>query len=181
MANVISEFGTLANAGSGTDGANCVITNITPIPGGNRVTFQWTEQGGTTRTETMDVMDGTAGKSIQSVQINNQGHLIVYYDDGTTEDAGYVGGGSGGPATWGNISGTLANQTDLQTALNGKANNAIPITWAEYQLLPSASKLANRYLITDYPDDPCVPISTLKSIVAASSDFADFKTRVAAL
>ena len=120
MAGGISEFGILTGSGTDTNDASCVITNITPIPGGNRVTFQWTEQGGTTRIETMDVMDGTAGKSIQSVQINAQGHLIVYYDDGTTEDAGYVGGGGGGPAVWGNISGTLADQTDLKNALDSK-------------------------------------------------------------
>ena len=32
------------------------------------------------------------------------------------------GGGGGGDAVWGDISGTLSNQTDLQNALNGKAN-----------------------------------------------------------
>ena len=32
--------------------------------------------------------------------------------------------GSGGPAAWGAISGTLSDQTDLQTALNAKANTA---------------------------------------------------------
>lgn len=31
------------------------------------------------------------------------------------------GGGGGGPASWGAITGTLSAQTDLQTALNGKA------------------------------------------------------------
>lgn len=33
-------------------------------------------------------------------------------------------GGGGGPATWGSITGTLSAQTDLQTALNGKANSS---------------------------------------------------------
>ena len=33
-------------------------------------------------------------------------------------------GGGGGGATWGAIIGTLSNQTDLQTALNGKANTS---------------------------------------------------------
>jgi hypothetical protein len=32
----------------------------------------------------------------------------------------YSGGGSGGAAVWGGITGTLSNQTDLQTALDGK-------------------------------------------------------------
>lgn len=33
------------------------------------------------------------------------------------------GGGSGGSAAWGNIEGTLSDQTDLQTALNSKIQN----------------------------------------------------------
>ncbi|MBR3490193.1 MAG: hypothetical protein IKH36_01760 [Bacilli bacterium] len=35
------------------------------------------------------------------------------------------GGGSGGDAVWGNIGGTLSNQTDLQNALNAKQNTLI--------------------------------------------------------
>lgn len=40
---------------------------------------------------------------------------IRYPDDGS-------GGGGGGSAVWGMITGTLSNQTDLQNALNAKAN-----------------------------------------------------------
>ena len=36
----------------------------------------------------------------------------------------YVDSHAGGSPQWGNITGTLSNQTDLQTALNGKANDA---------------------------------------------------------
>lgn len=50
--------------------------------------------------------------------------------DGVTEWSGlpYIsaggggGGGGGGGNSWGSITGTLSSQTDLQTALNGKAN-----------------------------------------------------------
>ena len=35
-----------------------------------------------------------------------------------------LGGGGGGAATWGTITGTLSSQADLQTALNGKANTS---------------------------------------------------------
>ena len=34
------------------------------------------------------------------------------------------GGGGGGSVSWGDIEGTLANQTDLNTALNGKLTMA---------------------------------------------------------
>lgn len=35
-----------------------------------------------------------------------------------------AGPGGGGPTAWGDITGTLASQSDLQTALNGKASSA---------------------------------------------------------
>lgn len=39
---------------------------------------------------------------------------------------GSLGGGGGGAAVWGDITGTLSNQTDLQSALNLKAPLASP-------------------------------------------------------
>ena len=47
--------------GGAIKGKNCVITNITPITGGNRITFQWTLDDDTVQTETLDVMDGATG------------------------------------------------------------------------------------------------------------------------
>jgi hypothetical protein len=40
---------------------------------------------------------------------------------GTVATVTIAGGGTGGGAAWGDITGTLSNQADLQTALNGKA------------------------------------------------------------
>lgn len=137
---------------------SCVIIDVSYIPGGYRVTFEWTDGSGHTHTETMDVMSSTGpiGKAIVSVHINPQGHLIVYYDDGTFDDAGYVGsgggGGGGGSASWGQISGNINNQNDLQVALHSKAEDAIEITWAAYQALSESEKSTHRYIITDYPD-----------------------------
>ena len=42
-----------------------------------------------------------------------------------------TGGGSGGGAAWGDITGTLADQTDLQSALNAKANASTTYTKTE--------------------------------------------------
>lgn len=46
--------------------------------------------------------------------------------DGTSawSALGYLGGSGSGAATWGSITGTLSSQTDLQTALDAKANLA---------------------------------------------------------
>lgn len=55
---------------------------------------------------------------------NNAGQMIPYEWNGTAWvqiDIGDLPSGPGGASSWGSITGTLANQTDLQTALNGKA------------------------------------------------------------
>lgn len=50
-------------AGGGISaGKNCTISDISAITGGNRVTFQWTLDNGTVKTDTMDVMDGAKGE-----------------------------------------------------------------------------------------------------------------------
>ena len=46
--------------GGAIKGKNCIIQSITPITGGNRVTFKWTLDDGTVQTQSMDVMDGVA-------------------------------------------------------------------------------------------------------------------------
>lgn len=49
--------------GGAIKGKNCTISSITEITGGHRVTFQWTLDDGTVKTETMDVIDGTSDYS----------------------------------------------------------------------------------------------------------------------
>jgi hypothetical protein len=51
------------------------------------------------------------------------GANVTFATDANTVTINAAGGGGGG-ATWGAIIGTLSNQTDLQTALNGKANTS---------------------------------------------------------
>lgn len=92
--------------GGAIKGKNCTITNIADITGGKRVTFQWTLDNGTVQTGTMDVMNGAQGDpgtpgedglGIKAVDINSSNHLIITYDDDTTEDAGEIpsGGNTG--------------------------------------------------------------------------------------
>ena len=65
--------------------------------------------------------NGEDGRGIASMAVDGSYHLIITYDDATTEDAGLIPG-AGGSTAWGSITGPLADQTDLQTALNGKVN-----------------------------------------------------------
>ena len=88
-----------ADALGAVKGAPCTIKSITEIEGGHRITFEWTSDSGVKQTNTMDVMDGVDGQDgskgdtglgIKAVSVNSSNHLVVTYDDDTTEDAGEI-------------------------------------------------------------------------------------------
>ena len=93
--------------GGAIKGKNCTIESKTAIEGGTRVNFLWTLDDGTQKRTYIDVMNGTpgtpgapgepgpTGKGIKNVSIVDN-HLIITYDDDTTEDAGEISGGGGG-------------------------------------------------------------------------------------
>jgi hypothetical protein len=64
----------------------------------------------------------------------------------------YSGGGGGGAAVWGGITGTLSDQTDLQTALDGKFNDP---TGTTSQYLRGDGSLATF---------PAIPSGTVQSV-----------------
>lgn len=70
-------------------GKNCTIQSITPTAEGNVITFKWTADDGTTRTQSMTVNNGGNGVSITDARISN-GHLMIDLSDGTTIDAGNI-------------------------------------------------------------------------------------------
>ena len=61
----------LAGAGA-VAGVPCQIQSITPITGGNRVTFLWEDNNNVSHTSTLDVMDGADGEEnkIDSISVN---------------------------------------------------------------------------------------------------------------
>lgn len=88
----------MAGAGA-VAGKPCQIQSITEITGGHRVTFLWVDNSGTSHTSTMDVMNGAQGETgatgadglgIKSVNVDASDHLIITYDDDTTQDAGQI-------------------------------------------------------------------------------------------
>ena len=68
--------------GGAVKGKNCTITDITPITGGNRITFEWTLDNGTVQTDTMDVMDGVNGINGQDGHDGQDGAPGPKGDDG---------------------------------------------------------------------------------------------------
>lgn len=87
--------------GGAIKGKNCTIQSIIPLTTGfTEVTFKWTLDDGTIQYSTMLVPDGAKGDDglgVKSVDINEDNHLIVTFDDDTTHDAGEIpsGGGTG--------------------------------------------------------------------------------------
>ncbi len=83
------------------------------------------------------------------------GELRIH--DGTPGGVPLVGGGGGGGTAWGTITGTLSNQTDLQTALD----NATITTWGDV-----IGTLTDQTDLTTYIDN-----ATEEEMFAAQIDF----------
>ena len=70
-------------------GKNCTIQSIEATDTGNVITFKWTADDGTVRTQRMTVNNGGNGISVTNARVDN-GHLLIDFSDGTTIDAGSV-------------------------------------------------------------------------------------------
>lgn len=84
----------IAGGGSSIKGKNCTISDISPITGGNRVTFQWTMDDGTVETDYMDVMngqDGAKGDKGDKGETGAQGIQGVQGEKGEKGDKGDTG------------------------------------------------------------------------------------------
>ena len=96
------------------------------------------------------------------------GSNVTFTDNDTTQvrtiAASGGGGGGGGSTDWGDIGGTLSDQTDLQTALNNKQPLAANLT----TLAGGGSPLATTVVIWDNVDQQyefgLLPISSLATI-----------------
>ena len=78
--------------GGAVVGKNVTISSITPIDGGNRITFSYTLDNGTTRTSTLDVMNGVNGQDGQKGKQGESGKTPVKgidYFDGKDGKNGY--------------------------------------------------------------------------------------------
>ena len=85
---------------------------------GNETTITTTDPNGTHAAIVYDGEKGEPGKNGITPHIGENGHWFV-----GSEDTGVPAQGNGsGRAEWGNIGGTLSNQTDLKNALDSKAN-----------------------------------------------------------
>lgn len=110
-------------AGKGRDGRG-VVTILQEATDGLVDTYAIIYTDGTCDHFTVtNGQKGVAGRGIQNVLINAQNHFVVIYDDGTTEDAGEVFGGS--VVAWlptvdasGNMSWTRSETTETPETMN---------------------------------------------------------------
>lgn len=98
-----------ADAMGAVKGAPCEIVSMIhdENTGITTITFSWTSKSGVERTESCEIYDGLG---VKDVEINEEGHLIVTYDDDSQQDAGLIPGG-GGDYTAGD--GVLISQDDV--------------------------------------------------------------------
>lgn len=106
--------GTLTLTTTGSSGAATLIDNTLNIP-------QYSGGGG----GGVVSLEGLSG----ALQLA-AGSGISITDNGTDTITITNTGGGGGSVAWGSITGTLSNQTDLQTALDGKVDENAAITGA---------------------------------------------------
>lgn len=79
---------------------------------------------------TLELLEDLVGNgyidSLWIVDGGSNADTLRYRMGSTTYTAGLISGGGGG--TWGSITGTLSSQSDLQAALNAKANTTLTLT-----------------------------------------------------
>ena len=105
---------------------------------------------------------GAKGDTGEGVPAGGTTGQVLAKKSGTDFDTEWVPqtGGGGGGGTWGSITGTLADQTDLQSALNAKANTA------------SLATVATSGSYADLTSKPSIPPAQVNSDWSAVSGVA---------
>ena len=122
-------------------GKPCEIQSIEEITkngkNGHRITFKWTGDSGTVYTDTLDVMDGLGIKSVAIEDVEGEDHLIVTYDDDTTEDAGRVSGGAVQYPEFTPPSATISGTGDKVLEKGSTANVTISVAFDRGKIDPA--------------------------------------------
>lgn len=71
---------TATGGSEGVDGKNCTIQSIVETDDGNVVTFEWTDNDGTVKTDTMTVLNGINGKDGAQGLKGDKGDAFTYAD-----------------------------------------------------------------------------------------------------
>ena len=126
--------------------------------------------GATVQALLTDISDDLAVVEGSSHSHTNKAQLDKISEDGSGNPL-YDGNPIGAGAAWGDITGTLSNQTDLQTALNGKANSSHTHTKSQITDFPSLATVATSGSYNDLSNKPTIPdeLNDLNDVVIAST------------
>ena len=92
--------------GGAVVGKNVTVSSITPIDGGNRVTFSYTLDDGTVKTSAMDVMDGNGVVKVEKIKtVDLVDTYRMTFSDGSTFEYEVTNGSSGSGGDYSGTSG----------------------------------------------------------------------------
>lgn len=122
---------------SGTDTYVATLTPaITAYTAGQRLNIKFTNANTGAATLNLNGLGATAikkdgaGTALAAADITAGRVVSLVYDGTNFQTIGAAAAGGGGGGTWGSITGTLSSQTDLQTALDAKADNVLSAGYA---------------------------------------------------
>ena len=132
--------------GGAVVGKNVTVSSITPIDGGNKVTFSYTLDDGTVKTSAMDVMDGNGIVKVEKIKtVDLVDTYRMTFDDGTTFDYEVTNGDS---SLGGKIDTVKVNGVELPVV-----DKAVDIEIPEYIYIGNTEPTDENVVLWVNPDE----------------------------
>ena len=132
--------------GGAVVGKNVTVSSITPIDGGNRVTFSYTLDDGTVKTSAMDVMDGNGVAKVEKIKtVDLVDTYRMTFDDGSTFDYEVTNGDS---SLGGKIDTVKVNGVELPVV-----DKAVDIEIPEYIYIGNTEPTDENIVLWINPDE----------------------------
>lgn len=132
--------------GGAVVGKNVTVSSITPIDGGNKVTFSYTLDDGTVKTSAMDVMDGNGIVKVEKIKtVDLVDTYRMTFDDGTTFDYEVTNGDS---SLGGKIDTVKVNGVELPVV-----DKAVDIEIPEYIYIGNTEPTDENVVLWINPDE----------------------------
>ena len=132
--------------GGAVVGKNVTVSSITPIDGGNRVTFSYTLDDGTVKTSAMDVMDGNGITKVEKIKtVDLVDTYRMTFDDGSTFEYEVTNGDS---SLGGKIDTVKVNGVELPVV-----DKAVDIEIPEYIYIGNTEPTDENVVLWVNPDE----------------------------
>ena len=132
--------------GGAVVGKNVTVSSITPIDGGNRVTFSYTLDDGTVKTSAMDVMDGNGIAKVEKIKtVDLVDTYRMTFDHGSTFDYEVTNGDS---SLGGKIDTVKVNGVELPVV-----DKAVDIELPEYIYIGNTEPTDENVVLWINPDE----------------------------